>query len=157
MAAMREAAGLTQDEAAERLGLASGNTVSRWETGARHPNAADYLRATELYRRLADERRSETVPRGTEKYQAIADRFRREMLRLGATDFDDDHVKERLQHLEASRFFREGEDGVELTPAQQMEEYVNYIEYSLRPWVVQRIEKRRRHAKPTTETEGGDQ
>lgn len=68
LAELREAAGLTQDQAAELLEVAGGNTISRWETGQRQPGATDYRRAIELYQsRIADRKndRSATVPRGT--------------------------------------------------------------------------------------------
>lgn len=67
---MREAAGLTQAEAAALIGVDT-QSVSRWERGTRKVKAEDYTVALELYQRAARDRAVRTtqlgqsVPRGT--------------------------------------------------------------------------------------------
>jgi transcriptional regulator with XRE-family HTH domain len=122
----RERAGLSQDEAAERLGLASGNTVSRWETGLRRPRGVDYKQAIALYGQLADERQSRTVPRGTahtlreaaspyaadvdlpRQFQIMAKEFEVEALKLGAEEPEMDYIRMALASPETARMFAYG-------------------------------------------------
>lgn len=81
----RERSGLTQLEAAERLGLHE-LSVSRWETGAREPGTANFQRAVALY------------PRGTsaDPWSALVAKTEREAVRRGATDAEADFLRAAL-------------------------------------------------------------
>lgn len=50
----RELAGMSQTEAATRIGVPQ-PTLSRWETGKSDPNATHLVALCKLYRRSADE------------------------------------------------------------------------------------------------------
>jgi transcriptional regulator with XRE-family HTH domain len=143
----RERAGLTLEQAAVAIGVASYSTVWRWESGERAPGSENYRKAMTIYRRLAEERHAGNVPRGTngrEGAQGFATRtkrielFEREMIRLGADDFDADYVRR------AARDFIEQIHSAGGTDVD--EELETYLEYSLRPWVLKRIDQRRRRS-----------
>jgi transcriptional regulator with XRE-family HTH domain len=74
MKAARKRAGLTQGQAAELLGLASFNTVARYESGLRSVSDIVYRAAMELYHRQAIARAG-TVPRGTVMESSRSDRI----------------------------------------------------------------------------------
>jgi transcriptional regulator with XRE-family HTH domain len=46
---LREARGLTQQEVAEALGLASTNRISKWERGVMYPHVLNFLKLMEIY------------------------------------------------------------------------------------------------------------
>lgn len=142
LAEWREMAGLSQDEAAKLLDLASGNTISRWETGLRRPRAGDYKRAMGLYREKCAERQSAGVPRGTVVSESpvgaaaakkIRD-FEIESARAGATDEEIDHIHASLTS-QSSRSFYLGGKG---------EEELDHQIEGLRVWLKRRIEARKR-------------
>lgn len=70
-----------------------------------------------------------------------ADQFEREMIRLGADDFEADHVRIRARSFIESVQSSGGTD-TNLTDVELIEELENYLNYSLRPWVIAHMAKR---------------
>jgi transcriptional regulator with XRE-family HTH domain len=150
--AAREAAGLTQDQAAQLLGV-TGKTVSRWETGA-PIKPRDLAGAKSIFAEIVRQREflDKKVPRGTmslmerilgeegpgDARRKRIEQFEREMVRIGADDFDADYVRR------AARDFIEQIHSAGGTDVD--EELETYLEYSLRPWVLKRIDQRRRRS-----------
>lgn len=137
----REELGISQEEAAKRLGV-SGGTVSRWERGAQSIKPRD----VDAIEKLVEAKRlDETVPRGTvpaamasERTKRI-DRFGLEMARLGADDFEVDTVREAARSFLESIMSHGGTDvDAELD---------QFMKVSLRAWVdVHMAERKRREA-----------
>jgi transcriptional regulator with XRE-family HTH domain len=142
--AARERSGLTQEQAAQELGL-SVASMSRKELGKQPVTSRDVA----AMERIADGApRLVKVPRGTlvarepvARYNAKLDRiqaFERQMIRLGADDFEADHVRERARAFVEAIHSQGGTD--------IDEELELYLEASLKPWVVAHM--KRRGAKP---------
>lgn len=126
LARLREEAGLTQDEAARRLGVHS-QTISRWERGERRIKAVDLSRAVELYK-ATTAGLGHSVPRGTRSLSGVGvhgelprwwtelvDRLDRELVRHGATDAEADFVSAALLTPEAYYLASRDDDGVQLS------------------------------------------
>lgn len=146
--AARVAANLTQDEAAQLLGV-TGKTVSRWETGA-PVKPRDLAAAEQAYAEAAaGSGLDKKVPRGTVALDtaahlpgplaAIARRFELEMARLGGTDEEVDHVDATLHSEHVAILVNQRQDGSPRTAEERDAEFRLQMRALLR-WLLMRME-----------------
>lgn len=159
----REAAGLTQAQAAEALGVHE-LTVSRWERGDREPGGKNFDEALRLYRQTALDRSAYNgVPRGTsgilsedrkpygqnagglEARKKVA-LFVSEMIDAGADRAEVDFIEETFRRPETARLAMHDSDGKLLTPRQVDDQYDALID-GVRHIITRRIERRRKATK----------
>ncbi len=151
----RENAGLSRAAAAQQIGV-DPQTLYRWEEedGAPKADVSRILRAEAAYgvdlvsalRRCL----GVAVPRGTSpgaKFRVpprLAPRielFERDVIRMGADDFEVDHIRDVLRSSETASLFRGSAAGARLTPEEEESE-LEILFDSLRAWVRRRIERR---------------
>lgn len=167
LAFARSRSGLRQKDAAARID-AHPVQISEWETGKYTPRPETLAALAALYETpvkwlLTGEGESTVsespVPRGTYGNAATPpmlvregaspharrmDRIRKfehEMVRLGADEFELDHV-----HVRARSFVESvlSHGGTEVKDEDLDEEFEAYLEFNLRPWVAKRIEERKK-------------
>lgn len=142
----REAAGLTQEDAGQLLDRDK-QTLSRWERGERKISAEDYERAMALYAtRSGDPSIGQAVLRGTRaplRFASTFDRFEREIIRMGADDFEVDHVRNVLRSPETAKLFHMGEPGKVMTAEDQERELAIQLDV-LRLWVKRHMDARKK-------------
>lgn len=161
----REAAGLTQTEAAALLGVVP-MTISKRERGVLGISAQMFEDVMATYHRNAKpgselSRLSFPVPRGTNpgvvaegsvfygpnpgglEARKKIEHFVREMTRAEATDDEIDWIQETFRRPETARLAMHDGDGKPLTPKQVDEQFDALIE-GMRHIITRRIERRKR-------------
>lgn len=125
------------------------------------PRVDVYEGAVRLYRTMGGKGTpvgrtvGKNVPRGTVAEQVgtyeagrgaarirRAEQFEREMVRLGANDFEADHVRIRARNFIESVLSHGGTDDDQLTDDDLDHELELYLLNSLRPWVIDQMKKR---------------
>ncbi len=146
----REAAGLTQAEAAALLGVVA-MTISKREREDRGVSAEEFERMLAVYAAAEVKKLSHFVPRGTPalreaspipyslgaKFEALT----REIIRAGATDAEVDFLADVLRRPETARMIGTGADGQLLTDAAADEQWETLLD-DLRAFIGRRIARR---------------
>lgn len=166
----RTSAEVSQEEVARVMGV-SVKTVQRLEQAetVKPGHAVAFRSAVDALVRARSERRrpDNVVPRGTstEAHSASvvsgrgtlrlrrADAFEREMVRLGANDFEADHVRTRARNFLESVLSHGGTP--DLTEDDLDQEFEVYLQSSLRPWVIDQMKKRGEDPGPGDSGSGG--
>lgn len=143
----RKQAGLSRERVASLLGV-SAKTIERWElSGKVGPAQLRAIRA--FYADVGQRSLDNDVTRGTSSSAETADTagrmrrvesFQREMLRLGADDFEADNID-----TMGVRFISAAEAWPIINPGHDVDvdaEIVLFLEFALRPWVLERIKQR---------------
>jgi transcriptional regulator with XRE-family HTH domain len=143
--AARKAVQLSRAQAAALIGV-DPQTIYRWERGERTPSAGHYLKAKSVYATAASGS-GQMVPRGTSTAEFLAPlevmitAFERDAARMGATDWELDHIAAALRGPHALRMLRTDAAGRSLSVAEQVEELGYQID-GLRVWLSRRIAAR---------------